>query len=310
MKLRALLVLFLIASSNCGLFDAIKGLFCRVNLLLTAAMTMINQAKAGKGLVMSVMDKAINDPQCGGYYALSQLTKDLQGLYHLGKQADDLLNKLFNFEYHLEKVFLDQKMQVWSDEAFDYSVKLGIKSDTTLKPSDNSVVYNIKGSTVFKEGSGDPEFKVDNPAVKKIKELTGFDVTKMEASLERKLSFLPDGKFTIKANLKDIELTYTSTAKLGNTDLTGSIGFIIESSLKPNQPSAVSQNLETAKAYVQQLADSGTFQKTALYGTAALAIGLAMAGAVPATAAAGVTAVTVGAPKIMNLFENSYSNTN
>jgi hypothetical protein len=171
------------------------------------------------------LKKALNDPKCGGNIALSQIPPDFQGLYHLTNQAGDLLGKLFNLELHLQKTYLDKKMQVGSDSQFDYFTKLNLNTDTTIKPSDDSVVYNIKGNAVMKEGSFKPDINLNNLAVDKIKKLTGIDVTKMEASLEQKLALLPDGKFTVKANGDQLELSYSSTAKLGNTNLNGSVGF-------------------------------------------------------------------------------------
>ena len=289
MKLRALLILFLIASSNCGLADAIIRTFCRVSLLLGSFTVMINEATAGKGLDLDTLKKALNDPKCGGNIALSQIPPDLQGLYHLTNQAGDLLGKLFNLELHLQKTYLDKKMQVGSDSQFDYFTKLNLNTDTTIKPSDDSVVYNIKGNVVMKEGSFKPDINVNNLAVDKIKKLTGIDVTKMEASLEQKLALLPDGKFTVKANGDQLELSYSSTAKLGNTNLNGSVGFIIEPNPKPNQPSTVSESFATAKEYAKQLSSNMQTAQLAVLAGAATMLGMSMESRSPAVGTAVVT---------------------
>lgn len=287
--MKTFLVLLLIASSDCGVAQMITNTFCAIRLL--PFKLMLQDAIKGKSLVLKFLIDAINDRNCGGYLIYSQLPENLSGLYFLTKDAPDIINKLFNIQVNFKTTILDQKIPIAKDDQFNYFVKFNVNADTTIKPEDKGSLFNIKvGASMDKDSLKWND--IDNPITAKIQELTGFDIKNMALSLKSKLPFLPDGSISLKSSLESQELTFSSTSKLGPTNLNGSISIIAERS--PNNIKKAlnnnSENLKKAQELCAQLADSvGKSAPVTVLATAATALALSIpqvrAGVAAATAA-------------------------
>ena len=120
----------------------------------------------------------------------------------------------------------------------------------------------------------------------------------MSANYQSKICNLGDGTINLKATPNQLELTYSTSGKFGNTGLSGSIGLVVDVNPKTQKaisyyiPEAVASAKEAYEQYMQSpLKDVPT---TAMIGAAAF---LAIAASTVASPEAAV-ATAISAPML------------
>ena len=217
--IKTILIFWLISTRDCGAADMINKAICSITLL--PLKWMLQAAQKGGKLNLDIIANAINDKKCGGDFPLTLFPPTLLAGYYLSKEAIDIIPKLFGLKITLKTTIIDGKVKFWSDDQLDYSLKINVNTDTTIKPADDGVVFTIKDGVVIDKDGAKLDF--DNPLVSKFQEMTGFNLKDMSASLKSKVSNLPDGTISINANPNQLDLSYTTSGKLGDTNLNGSI---------------------------------------------------------------------------------------
>ena len=290
-----LLVFWLIASSDCGAVDMINKAICVINMI--PLKWMLDDAKKNGKLNLNIIQNAINDKKCGGDFPLTLFPPNLLAAYYLSKSATDVISKLFDLQIGLKTTILDGKVNFYRDLLFDYSLKINVNTDTTIKPAEDGATFTIKDNVALsKDGA---KLDVNNPFVDKFQELTGINLNDMSANYQSKICNLGDGTINLKATPNQLELSYSTSGKLGNTGLSGSIGLVVDVNPKTQKaisyyiPEAVASAKEAYEQYIQS--PQRDVPTTAMIGAAAF---LAIAASTVAGPEAAVATATISGPML------------
>ena len=219
---------------------------------------MLNSAKKGGKLSLRIINLALNDENCGGEAILSLLPDNLYALYQLTQEASDIAQKLFNIQLGLQSTLFDKDIRLPSSENFDYYLNFHLETDTTIKPSDDSVLFNIEANVVTNKDG----FKIDtsNPLISKFEELTGFNMDDMSAKVKAKFALLPDGEIAFTANPEKIEIAFTQSKEIGQTTVNAVTTFRAERNKRNirKTSSTLSEPLETVKSLCNEYNESAS----------------------------------------------------
>ena len=115
---------------------------------------MLDYAKKNGKLNLNIIQNAINDKKFGGDFPLTLFTPNLLAAYYLSKSATDVISKLFDLQIGLKTTILDGKVNFFSDLLFDYSLKINVNTDTTIKPAEDGATFTIKDNVALsKDGA-------------------------------------------------------------------------------------------------------------------------------------------------------------
>lgn len=204
--MRTFLLLALIISINCGIFDVYDCI----------AIHLDNSPIALKVLELLLKGKVLD--------AISMMLSNLEEFNDILElciygepedepfddtiiriESENIVNKLFDFSYSFKSVPLDEEITIYAGNP-KITAKITSSCSIIFK-GNNSGFIKIQGSTVVSESGVKTTFT--NPFIEKIKEIYNFNIKDLSINFEQKLKgVIVDGIVSFRISMDKIEFAF------------------------------------------------------------------------------------------------------
>lgn len=204
--MRTFLILSLIISLNCGIFDIYDCIAQNLDKSPTAlkVLELILEVKLFEAISIMLSNvKEYNEVLEICLYGNPDDKPFDENL--LKVESEKIVKKLFGFSYNFKSVSLDKEITIYEGNP-KITAKLTASYNIDFT-GENSGFINIEESTVLNETGVETSFTID--FIEKIKKIYNFNIKDLSLNLERKIKgAIVDGTISFKISLNKIELAF------------------------------------------------------------------------------------------------------